>query len=129
MDRSQYVAVLDLLQKYYEGLYRVDIDLLREVFSPNAHYATMADGKLLTLTLDEYLPQLARRRVPADQGVPYGYEVLSVRFVGPSTAVAVLECSLFGRDYADVLSLLRIDGRWRVHAKVFEGTVHPEGAS
>lgn len=129
MDRSQYTAVLDLLKNYYEGLYRVDVDLLREVFSPNAHYATMADGKLLTLTLDEYLPQLAKRPVPADHGVPYGYEVLSVRFVGASTAVAVLECSLFGRDFADVLSLLRVDGRWRVQAKVFEGTVHAEGAS
>ncbi|MEO0630055.1 MAG: nuclear transport factor 2 family protein [Planctomycetota bacterium] len=129
MDQSEFVAVLDVLKNYYEGLYRVDIDLLRDVFSSNAHYATTINGELLTLTLDEYLPQLAQRSVPADEGVPYGYEVLSVRFVGASTAVAVLECSLFGRDYADVLSLLRIDGRWRVQAKVFEGTVQADGAS
>ena len=121
---TQYAAVLDLLAAYYDGLYTLDADKLREVFSPTARYATVRDDSLLELSVDEYLPQLASRTSPADEGVAYDYRVVSIRFAGEHTALAELQCSLFGYDYTDFLSLLRIDGRWRVQSKVFEGVPH-----
>ena len=124
MQSQNYSAVLDLLRRYYEGLYRLDADLLREVFSPSARYATIAGGELLTLSMDEYFPRLATRVAPTEDGTPHGYRVRSIRFAGENTAMAELECSLFGHDYTDFLSLLRIDGRWRVQSKVFEGVPH-----
>ena len=121
MNQAAYTEVLKLLADYYDGLYRLDVAKLRRVFSPSAHYAAIVDGALLTLSMDEYLPRVERRTPPADEGVPYAYEVVSVRFAGEHTALAELRCSLFGYDYTDFLSLLRIDGIWRVQSKVFEG--------
>ena len=124
MTPSHYSDVLSLLADYYDGLYRLDTAKLREVFSPSAHYATLANGAHLALTVDEYLPRVEQRQSPADAGTPYQSRVTSIRFAGDDTALAEVECSLFGQDYKDFLSLLRIDGRWRIEAKVFEGTPH-----
>ena len=124
--QSDYAEILELLRNYYEGLYEVDVAKLREVFSPSARYATIMDGELLELSMDEYLPRVEKRTPPASEGVPYDYRVVSIRIAGEHTALAELECSLFGFDYTDFLSLLRIDGRWRIQAKVFEGV--PQGA-
>ncbi|MGD1915573.1 MAG: nuclear transport factor 2 family protein [Phycisphaerales bacterium] len=121
MNKDDFTEVLQLLQDYYDGLYRLDVELLRDVFSPTAHYATITDGSLLTLSIDEYYERLAKRPSPAGQGVDYAFRVLSIRFAGESTALAEIECSLFGHDYTDYLSLLRVDGRWRIQTKVFEG--------
>ncbi len=123
MNKDDYNHVLELLQNYYDGLYRLDVALLREVFSTTAQYATIEDGVPLTRSIEEYYERLATRSSPANDAVPYGFRVLSIRFAGESTALAEVESSLFGRDYSDYLSLLRIDGRWRIQSKVFEGVL------
>ncbi|MEM7305023.1 MAG: nuclear transport factor 2 family protein [Planctomycetota bacterium] len=123
-NQTDHAAALDVLEAYYDGLYQLDIAKLREVFSPSARYATIANGSLLELSIDEYYARLAQRTAPRDEGVPYGYRVISLRFAGENTALAELECSFFGHDYTDFLSLLRIDGRWRIQSKVFEGVPH-----
>lgn len=122
MNPSQYSDVLALLADYYDGLYRLDTAKLREVFSPSAHYATIAQGELLSLSIDQYLPRVEQRQPPAEAGTPYESRVTAIRFAGDDTALAEVECSLFGHEYRDFLSLLRIDGRWRIQAKVFQGT-------
>ena len=119
--QADYAAVLELLETYYEGLYHTDVSKLESAFSPSARYATIANGSLLELSLDEYLPRVAQRTSPAEEGAPFEYQVRSIRFAGAHTALAELSCSLFGHDYTDFLSLLRIDGQWRIQTKVFEG--------
>lgn len=34
MQQSEYSAILDLLSRYYDGLYRLDTNTLAEVFHP-----------------------------------------------------------------------------------------------
>ena len=121
MKKIEYSVILDLLSRYYDGLYKLDINTLAKVFSPRAHYATIANDALLTLTIDEYLPLLEQRDSPEEEGAPYESRVVSIRFAGKNTALAEVQATLFGHDYTDFLSLLRIDGRWCIQAKVFEG--------
>lgn len=120
-ETSQYERVLELLDDYCRGLYTLDLDLLGRVFSPTASYATIQDGFLLALSMDEYFERLALRTKPSSDGTPFGYTVNSIRFGGEHTALAELECSMFGFHYTDFLSLLRVDGQWRIQSKVFEG--------
>ena len=125
MNKDNYTEELGLLNNYFDGLYRLDVEMLRDVFSPSAQYATIVDGSLLSLSIDEYFERLAQRIAPANEGKPYESRVLSIRFAGENTALAEVESSLFEHEYTDFLSLLRIDGRWRVQAKVFEGVPQP----
>ena len=118
-----FAAVVDLLADYYDGLYYCDVDKLRAVFSSSARYATASSGELLELGIDDYLTRVAARTPPAEDGTPYGLcEVRAIRFAGPVTALAEVHSTMFGHDYVDFLTLLRLDGRWRVQSKVFHGT-------
>ena len=119
---NDYAGVLTLLHHYAEGLWRADADALREAFSASARYATLQDGALLELGMDEYLPRVARRTPPREQGDPLEYTVDGIDFAGPDTALARLRCSFFGFDYVDLLTLLRLEGRWRIQSKVFHAT-------
>lgn len=121
MNPTDYNEILELLKNYYDGLYRLDTKLLGEVFSPTAQYATIANGELLTLAIDEYLPRLEQRDSPEKDKVPYGSSVVSIHFAGKNTALAEVQATMFGHHYTDFLSLLKIDGQWRIQAKVFEG--------
>ena len=117
--RTEYGAVAALLDRYYEGLYYGNTDLLRRVFHPAATYATASGGDLLRLELADYLPVVAKRDSPASLGERYGFELESIAFAGPTTALVRMRSAMLGKRFVDFLSLLKVDGEWRILAKVF----------
>jgi len=117
--REDYAAVLDILRHYYDGLYHLDAEGLGQVFAPSARYASVSSGELIEMGIPEYLPRLAAREAPANSGAVYGYNVDSITFAGPATATARLRCSLFEHNYTDLLTLVRLNGEWRIQSKVF----------
>ena len=56
---------------------------------------------------------------PASKGEARADEIVSIQFAGPVTALATLRCSIRPRDFIDLLTLVHVDGRWQVIAKVF----------
>ena len=121
-----YPGVLKTLDRYYDGLFRGDVDRLAAVFHPDAHYATASGGTLLRTPLSDWLGAVATRPSPAVTGDAYGYTVDSVLFAGPVTAVARLRCTMLGRAFTDLLTLTRLDGGWRIIAKTFHYDLLPE---
>ncbi|MFD0275374.1 nuclear transport factor 2 family protein [Kitasatospora sp. NPDC127111] len=112
-------AVAAALTAYFDGLHHSDTGLLAEVFHPEAVYATATEGRLLRLTMEDYLPMVARREPPAARGEARRDRIVSIGFAGPVTALARVECAIGDRHYTDFLTLVRLDGRWRIIAKVF----------
>jgi Putative lumazine-binding len=108
-----------LIQNYLDGLYRCDSDLLSRVFHPQALYATAVDASPLIMDMATYLPAVAQRDPPARINAPRHERILLIDIVGPNTALVKLECSFFQKDYIDLLSLIRVDERWQIIAKVF----------
>lgn len=121
-----YPGVLDLLRDYYDAYYNLDEAKLRRVFAKTARYSTVSSGELVHLSVDELIPAALARTAPAADGVPYGYTVDTVLFAGPMTALARISLSMFGKDYTDFLSLIHLDGRWQIQAKVFHGEPRAE---
>ena len=54
-------------------------------------------------------------------GYPRHDEILSIDFTGENTAVARVKIRVEDTLYTDILSFLRLDGKWGVMAKVFAG--------
>ncbi|MCB1953986.1 MAG: nuclear transport factor 2 family protein, partial [Rhodocyclaceae bacterium] len=69
--------------------------------------------------LDDYLPVVAKRESPASLGERYGFELESILFAGPTVALAKMRSTMLGKRFVDLLSLLKVDGEWRILAKVF----------
>ncbi len=112
-------TVEGILQEYFDGLYHGDIDQLSRVFHPQAIYASATGGELVHRTMDEYFRIVDARPSPASNLETRHDRVVSIELVGPVTAVARVECSIGPKRFDDVLTLVRIDDRWQIIAKVF----------
>lgn len=117
---TRYGDVVAVLNDYFDGLRHSDTQRLRRVFHPQAIYATASHGKPLVLRMDEYLPIVDARPSPASKGEVGTDEIVSIEFVGPVTALAKLRCSIEPRHFVDLLTLIHVEGRWTIVAKVFD---------
>jgi len=109
-----------LLQVYFDALYHCDTGKLTEAFHPKAIYATADETPLLYRTMEEYVPVVAARQSPASRNEVRRDVVESIQLAGANTALARVRCSIGERDFVDLLSLVRTDGRWRIISKVFQ---------
>lgn len=122
---APYDAVVDLLGRYFEGLHHSDTAILREVFHPAALYATATEGPLYTLDMASYFPIVDKRPSPASKGEARTDRIVSIEFAGPVTAFARVECSIAPKQFTDLLTLVRVDRRWRILSKVFHFELQP----
>jgi len=111
--------VRDLLGRYLDGLYRSDSELLATVFHPAAVYVTATEEPLTLLSMAEYLPIVAARESPESRDEVRTDAIESIEFAGPVTALARVRCSIGPKQFTDLLSLVRVEGRWQIVAKVF----------
>jgi hypothetical protein len=89
------------------------------VFHPKAQYACATEGTLTHLGMDECFPLIDRRPSPASRGEARVDRILAIEFAGPVTALARVECAIGWKFFSDLPSLVLVDGRWQIIAKVF----------
>jgi Putative lumazine-binding len=124
----EYFAIIDLLKRYYDALYRCDTALLATVFHANAQYFTASSGELLHLDMYSYLPIVEQRTSPESSGEPYTFSIDSIELAGAVTAIVRMRSSMVGKDFIDLLTLIQLEGEWKIIAKVFHYTVHTDKA-
>lgn len=128
-DPAAAAEIRALLQDYFDGLHFSDVTRLGRVFHTSAMYACATSGALQLLDMATYLPMVARRPSPASLGQPRADEIVSIDMAGPVTALARVHCTIAPRRFTDLLTLVRLDGRWQVLAKVFHFDLAGPGAS
>lgn len=114
-----FAGVTALMVDYFDGLYHSDASRLGQVFHPQAVYACATEGRLTHLTMDAYLPIVAARPSPASRGEGRRDEIVAITFAGPVTALVEARCAIGPKHFTDFLSLVKLDGRWRIIAKTF----------
>ena len=129
---DRYATVVAVLQTYFDGLYHSDTGRLGQVFHPRAHYVTATEGAAdgpgpLQLTMEEYFPIVAARPSPAGRGEARHDRIVSLEFAGPVTAFARVECAIGAKFFTDFLTMIFVDGRWQIIAKVFHYDMREEG--
>ncbi len=116
---AEETAIRDLLTLYFDGLYFGDVDRLQRAFHPSAIYATVTQGKLYRLFMEEYWPVVRARVAPSSIDQQRRDRILFINFAGSTTAVAKVECAIGANFYTDVLTFVKLDGVWRIITKVF----------
>ncbi len=122
---AAFAEVSELIGRYLDGLYRSDSELLATVFHPAAAYVTATDEPLTHLSMTDYLPMVAARESPESRGEERTGTIVSIEFAGPVTAVARVQCSIGPKQFTDLLSIVRVDARWQIIAKVFHFDLAP----
>lgn len=116
---SEFDAIGVLIQDYFDGVHHSDTKRLRKIFHPRAHYVCVTDGTLVYYTMDEYFPIVDARPSPASRNEPRQDRILAIEFAGPVSARVMLNCAIHPKFFTDMLTLIKLDGRWQIISKVF----------
>ena len=113
--------ITDLMNRYFEAVYNGDVEALRDVFHPQNRLAGMRGDEERFSSLEQFLERVTSR--PNQDA--FDFQVLSVDQSGRA-AVAKISYRYHGVDFVDYMSVLRLEGSWRIVAKVFDGYLIPE---
>ncbi len=112
-------SLLDTIHSYLDGFYAGDVAKLATVFHPTCALTQSCDGELHIIKRGLWLEMVQQRPSPAALGLPRVDQILSVDMVGPHMAHVKLKCAIVPRYFTDMLSLLKVEGRWQVVQKVY----------
>ncbi|NIJ52355.1 nuclear transport factor 2 family protein [Dyadobacter arcticus] len=110
-------AVSAVLSNYFNGVFKGDIELLKQVFHPQALVAGDVNGTSYFKKLDEYLNGVKNRKSPFELNEEFRMEILAIEIIN-SIAIARVHVPMFDFNYYDLLSLNKINGEWVIVNKL-----------
>ncbi|WP_016956152.1 nuclear transport factor 2 family protein [Catenovulum agarivorans] len=125
MDETQQ-TIKQVLQQYFDALYHSDVSLLKQVFHPQAKYITASSGELVNLTMPDYFAMVEQRISPASKQQTRTDQIVQIDLISDCTALAKVKCSIPPKHFVDLLSLIKLDGRWQIISKVFHYQIDKE---
>lgn len=108
--------LLQVLATYFQGIYRGDVVALEGIFHPGAMLFGEVKGQPYQKTVAAYLEGVAARESPERRGEPFLMRALFIDAAGP-LALAKLSCPMLGFNYVVFLTLVRMEGAWRIVGK------------
>lgn len=115
-DRAQIEAVLAV---YFDGLYESDPKKIAQVFHECFHMFSVNDGSLRDVNREAWMERLAQLPSAKAAGQPRGDWIVTIDQSSPTTAFAKVNCQLPPRYFTDYLTLVKLDGRWKIVSKTF----------
>ena len=116
-------AVETVIWTYLDGLHEGDTKKLASAFHEGSHLYSVADGKVADLPRASWLEMVASRPSAKSRGLARTDRIVSIDFSGPETAFVKLECSIHPRYFTDYLTLLKLNGGWKVVSKTYRTDV------
>lgn len=104
---------------YLDGLYEGDVEKLGAVFHPTSALTQSHEGAVKIVPRDEWFEAVRNRPSPKASGMARGDHILTVDLVGPTLALVKVKCQMPPRYFTDLLSFLKVEGKWVVAQKVF----------
>ena len=115
MNGSDVAAVTEVTRVYYDGMMSGDQALLALAFHPRACIVGNENGALYWASLEEFVVEC---KETADRAGTYEWRIEGLSFEG-DTALVRLGNRYAGVWYSDDLSMVRIEGAWRIVHKTF----------
>jgi hypothetical protein len=112
-------AIQAAAQAYLDALYDGDAGRLAEVFLPSSALTQVFEGELKVTPRDAWLDAVRNRPAPRAAGLPRHDQILTIDLISPTLAHVKLKCAIPPRFFTDILSFVKLEGRWRVAQKVF----------
>ena len=120
---DSYQEIVAVLNDYFDGFYNSDIDTLKKAFHPNCHLYTAGDGSLADDDMETVYARVAKRgedgEGPSNKNAPRFDRIISIDTSGPECAFAKVRMAVAPRYFTDYLTLIKMDGNWRIITKTF----------
>ena len=115
-ENGEEAAVRQAIEHYFRGHATGDGEHFKKVFHPDSKLFWLNDGKLNQRTSADYIAG-AQGTVPADEA-KRKRRIVNIDITG-NAAVVKLELDYPGAFITDYMSLLKIDGTWKIINKMF----------
>lgn len=112
--KEDFAVIMDLIERYFNGLHRADGAELQKIFHADCYLK--APG--VRRSRDEWLTLVAQREVPEQRGDAYDYRIISIE-VNNQQAMAKLAVPLLDVLYIDYLGLLKEHEQWLIVNKMY----------
>lgn len=109
-------SVREALNLYLQGHATGNGDYMRQAFVPEARLLFVSDGKLTQITSEEYALRFSGK--PADDEAKRKRSIGLIDIAG-NAAIARVDLDYPDARFVDYMTLLKIDGRWRIVNKSF----------
>ena len=119
MNTSDENEIQALMERYFDGLYHSNSEVLRTVFHKELSYINATAGNHEFLGLEAYMKRIDARVAPATRGDPREDTIQRVTLKGRQIGLVEARMTMLGRNYQDLLTLIRDEDGWKVIAKVF----------
>jgi len=115
-------GIKEVIQLYFDGCSEGDTGKIERVFHDAAHiYGHGENGTLVDWPKDAFVKVVGSHESNAQNPTPRHDEIVSIDFTGENAAVARVKISVGKTLYTDVLSFLRLEGKWGVISKMYSG--------
>lgn len=115
-DSAEEAAVRQAVEHYFRGHATGQGEHFRKVFHPESKLFAVREGKFWQLTSEEYIAG-APGKAPADE--PQRKRVVESVDVTGNAAIAKVVLDYPAVKFTDYMSLLKIDGEWKIVNKTF----------
>ena len=116
-------AVEKVVWTYLDGLYEGDTGKLAQAFHEVSHLYSVSDGGVADVPREKWFEFVKGRASPKSKGLKRTDRIVSIDLSGPETAFVKLECSIHPRYFTDYLTLLKLNGGWKVVSKTYRTDV------
>jgi hypothetical protein len=116
---AEIAAIRAATQTYFDGLYDGDADKIATVFLSSSALTQSYENDLKIVPRDEWLNAVRNRPSPKAQGMERDDQILAIDLISDTLAHVKVKCQIPPRYFTDLLSFVKLDGRWLVAQKVF----------
>ncbi|MCX8530717.1 MAG: nuclear transport factor 2 family protein [Rhodoluna sp.] len=116
----QDLAILSLIDDYFEVIHAQDMELFDRVFHPSCCLYSAQGGELVLRPYAVYREQVANRQSPKELGNARRDQVLIIDQISDTLALVRVQLEMFGGVMQDYLNIVYLDGKWVVMAKMYE---------
>ena len=121
---TAFIEITAILTDYFDGIYEGNTEKLDRVFHPEGQLSCVTDGYLNLVNKTKYLEIVANREPPESKGSHRYDKIISINMAGPETALAKVECAIPPRYFTDLLTLIKLDGKWMIINKTYHYVEH-----
>lgn len=120
---SEIEAVEKVVWTYLDGLYEGDTGKLAQAFHEVSHLYSARDGGVADVPREKWFEFVKGRQSAKSKGLARTDRIVSIDLSGPETAFVKVECSIHPRYFTDYLTLLKLNGGWKVVSKTYRTDV------
>ena len=116
--QAEWNGIEEVVQLYFEGLYHSDVEKLKKAFHPQSQVTGHFQGRFAVMSLEDFLGFVGATPAPAGSGEAYDMKIVSLDQNAEMARVVVQDLYL-GLRFTDALTLMKVDGAWRIVNKTY----------